>query len=279
MKREGLFLEPLVSAIIINYNTKDFLRDCLKSIYENVDMEKVPMEVLVADNASTDGSVDMIKKEFPQVILIENEKNLGTSIPRNQLLERARGKYALILDSDTVVTPGAVEKMLEYAESRDDLGILCPRLSFPDGSYQNSVRRFPGVIELIFRRLEPLFDNTERMKLYYLKDKDMTKIQEVDYGISACFFAPMSVLNKSGFFDPFLFRGGDIELCARVKKIGYKIIYYPHAEIIHHQQRITKKDVLRNFHNFKALLHVIKGAIYVFWKHKFFRDIPKIPKK
>lgn len=271
--------DPLVSAVIINYNTRDFLKGCLSSIFENVNFEKIPMEVLVADNASTDGSVEMVKSEFPKVKLIENDKNLGTSIPRNQLLEIARGKYSLILDSDTVVTPGAVEKMYKYSEGRDDLGILCPKLLFEDGTYQNSVRRFPGILEQVFRRLEPWFDNTRRMKLFYLEDKDMSKIQEVDYGISACFFARMKVLRETGFFDPFLFRGGDIEICARVKKAGYKIIYYPHVEIIHHQQRITKKNLFKNFHNFKAFLHVLKGAIYVMWKHKFFRDIPKIPKK
>lgn len=269
---------PLVSAVIINYNTRDFLKGCLDSIYKNVDLNRIPMEVLVADNASSDGSVEMIKTEFPQVKLIENKKNLGTSIPRNQLLEIARGKYALILDSDTVITQGAVEKMYEYFESTDGIGIICPKLLFGDGTYQNSVRRFPGILEQVFRRLEPLFDNTRRMKLYYLEDKDMSRIQEVDYGISACFFASMEVLKKSGFFDPFLFRGGDIEICARVKKEGYKIIYYPDAEVIHHQQRITKKNILKDFHNFKAFLHVVKGALYVMWKHKFFKDIPKIPK-
>ena len=243
-----------------------------------MDREKIPIEVLVADNASSDGSCEMIKSEFPDVILLENKTNLGTSIPRNQLLEMAKGKYALILDSDTEVKPGAVEKMLNYMEEHEEIGILLPRLSFGDGSYQSSARRFPGILEQIFRRLEPVFDNTKRMQLYYMKDKDMTQIQEVDYGISACFFARMAALNKSGFFDPYLYRGGDIELCARVKIVGYRIFYYPLAEVIHYQQRITKKKIFKNFHNFKALLYVTRGALYTMWKHKCFRNVPKIPK-
>jgi hypothetical protein len=171
-----------------------------------------------------------------------------------------------------------MEHLVRFAEDHGEAGIICPRLQYLDGSHQYSVRRFPGPIELICRRLEGKFSKSERMKRYYFLDRDLTQVQEVDYGIGACHFIRMKALREIGMYDEKIFYGTeDMEVCARMKKAGHKVIYVPEATITHREQRISKKGIFKSARNFRLFFHLVKSNIYVQLKYGFFRAVPRVP--
>ena len=134
-----------LSIIIVNYNTREFLNQCLTSLFESE--SDIASELIVVDNASVDGSGSMVRKEFPSVVLIENKKNLGFSKANNIGTKAGRGRYFLFLNPDTIVPRGSLERMLNFFKSHPDAGVVGPQLVFPDGSLQLSCRRWPGGVD------------------------------------------------------------------------------------------------------------------------------------
>ncbi|MBP7051867.1 MAG: glycosyltransferase family 2 protein [Phycisphaerae bacterium] len=225
-----------VSVVIVNWNTRDMLRDCLRSVYEQT--RDVSFEVIVVDNASSDDSVSMVRGEFPHVLLIANEKNLGFAAANNQGFERARGRYILMLNPDTVVLDQAIGKSVHYAENAPEAGVVGCRVLWPDGRRQNSCFRFSSVGQialssLAFFRMHRLFRWRILHPDRYL-NRDFSQEQDVDV-VAGCFLLiRRNVLSQVGTLDEdFFMYGEEAEFCHRVHRAGWRVRYFPGAQIIH----------------------------------------------
>jgi len=225
-----------VSIIIVSWNTKEILIDCLESIFEQT--RDTEFEVVVVDNCSSDGSVEMVASEFPQVRLIENSENKGFAAANNQGMTISRGRYVLLLNPDTIVLDGAIQKTVNYADQNSEAGVVGCRVIWPDGRRQNSCFRFPTLAlvaigsTLFFRMAKSLYHPLLNPDRYpYL---DFNQEQNVD-AVAGCFFlVRRKVIDQVGMFDEdFFMYGEEAEWCHRIAKEGWRIRYFPGAEIIH----------------------------------------------
>ena len=225
-----------VSIIIVNWNTRDILRNCLISVYEQT--MGITFEVIVIDNASSDASAAMVKQEFPRVILIENTENKGFAVANDQGMEIAKGRYVLLLNSDTIVLNGAIPKTVNYASRNPDAGVIGCRAVWPDGRRQNTCFRFVNLpllllSSLVFFRMAKPFHIPLLHPERYL-NLDFEKEHNVDV-VAGCFFLVRhEVIEQVGMFDTdFFMYGEEMEWCSRIHKAGWKICYFPGAEIVH----------------------------------------------
>jgi hypothetical protein len=220
-----------VSVIIVNWNTKDLLRDCLKSLYQTV--TDLTMEVIVVDNASSDGSVAMLEKEFPSIIRIVNKKNKGFGAANNQAFAVMKGKYTLLLNTDTVLTAGAVKKLWEFCESHEQAGVVCGQLLNADGSKQNSVAAFPSLLTLA---VNPSLLEYVCPRRYPSKRFKHAAPIEVDSAVGACMMIRKQALNDAGCFDErYFFFFEETDLARTMRQRGWKIYHVPDAFIYHLQ--------------------------------------------
>ena len=220
-----------ISVIIVNWNTKDLLRNCLKSVHKTV--SNLLLEIIVVDNFSSDGSIAMLREEFPSVITIVNEENKGFGAANNQALAVMKGKYALLLNTDAVLTPQAVKKLWNYFEVDEKAGIVCGQLLNADGSKQNSIASFPSLLTLAVNNslLEYLFPRCYPSKRY----KHTSPI-EVDSAIGACMMLRKKALDETGFFDErYFFFFEETDLARTMRHHGWKIYHVPDAFIYHLQ--------------------------------------------
>lgn len=220
-----------ISVIIVNWNTKDLLRNCLNSIYQTV--HNLVLEIIVVDNFSSDGSVAMLKEEFPSILRIVNKENKGFGAANNQALAIMKGKYALLLNTDTVLTPEAVKKIWNFCEANEKAAIVCGQLLNADGSKQNSIASFPDLLTLAVNTslLEYLFPLRYPSKRY----KHPLSI-EVDSAIGACMMIRKKALDETGAFDEryfFFFEETDLAYTMRIK--GWKVYQVPDAFVYHLQ--------------------------------------------
>ena len=226
---------PIISIIILNYNTVRLTHDCLESIKRC--KSEVSFEVIVSDNGSTDASCDMVRKEFPWVKLIENGENLGFAAGNNRARPYARGKYILFLNTDTIVKKGTLSQTVRYMEEHPKVGALSCRLVLANGLLDRDSRRSfptPWVSLTHFSYLDRLFPKSRLFAKYWYGGIAEDSVQEVDVIQGAYFLSPKKLLDKVEWFDKnYYLDGEDIDLCWKIKKAGYKIIYFPLAEIIH----------------------------------------------
>ncbi|HWD39671.1 MAG TPA: glycosyltransferase family 2 protein [Fimbriimonas sp.] len=231
-----------LSITICSWNTKDDLRACLASL-DRIRPEAA-FEVLVIDNNSEDASADMVAEEFPWVRLFRMARNLGFTGGHNYLLGERRAPHALLLNSDTVVHPGALRTLLDYLQANPKVGILGPKLLNPDGSLQFSCRRFPNPVAALFRNtpIGKLFPNNPFTRDYLMQDLNHDEIREVDWVSGAAFVARKELMDQIGYLDPeFFMFCEDVDWCWRAWKAGYKVVYLPQAVITHAIGRSTDK--------------------------------------
>ncbi len=216
-----------LSVIILNFNTKDLLKACLKSVFRS--QTNFKFEVLVLDNRSTDGSTEMVRAEFPQVRLIENGANLGFSKGNNVAIKQAMGKYILLLNSDTEVRPDTFDLCIKRLEQDQIIGALGCKVLLPDGSLDQACRRkFPNPWNSFLR----LF-GLKRLSDYNVSG-DINTESEVDAITGAFMMVRKSVIDQVGLLDEEYFMyGEDLDWCWRIKEAGFKILYYPQASITH----------------------------------------------
>ena len=231
-----------LSVVILNYNTKDYTLQCLQSISESSLSDKTQeIEVLLADNGSTDGSVEAIKLQYPWVKIIENRRNIGFSAGNNRALKQAKGKIILLLNSDTKVFPDTFKEMLEFFATHKQAGAATARLMLPDGALDLACHRgFPTPVNPLayFLKLEQLFPEFKPVSGYHQTWKNFNTIHEVDVISGACFFIRKQVLDQVGLLDERYFMyAEDIDWCMRIKKSGWKIYYNPNSKIIHCKKR------------------------------------------
>jgi GT2 family glycosyltransferase len=224
----------ILSIIIVNYNTKDCLVRCLESLKKGC--KPKAREIIVVDNGSRNGSVEEIKKEKLKrknenlkLKIILNRKNLGFAKANNQGIRKARGKYILLLNSDTIVEEGQLEKLLEFAERHPEAGVIGPKLILPSGETQASCRNLPTIKRAI---LEYWLGKKGSYDFFIPGTKKAVEVESVT---GAAMLVPQKVLEKTGLLDERYFMYfEDLDFCQRVKRSGFKIYYFPDVEIFHH---------------------------------------------
>jgi len=230
--------EPIaLSVIIASYNTQTLLSDCLRSIHENPPTDA--HEIIIVDDASTDGSSAMVRERFPQARLLVNETNQHYAYSNNRALDVARGAYVLLLNSDTLVMPKALDLMLEFLRARSDAGVVGCKLLNDDDTIQWSVKSLPNPGAALFgarsiiARLLPNNPFTRRHLLHI--GRDMASPFEVANGYvsSAAFMVPMKVVKEVGHLDRRFAYHVDADYCRRIADAGYKCFYLPTAVIKH----------------------------------------------
>jgi GT2 family glycosyltransferase len=236
-------LNPDVSVAIINWNTRDLLRNCLASLDQN--RPACHSETLVVDNASTDGSVEMVTAEFPQAMVIHNQSNHGYARAANQAIAKSRGHYIFVLNSDTEVSSGVLDSLLSLAESDLKIGAIGPRLINSDGSLQLSCRRFPSLTSGIGHAIFSLFSaDNPYTRQYRLTDWNHAEATEVDWVSGAALFLRREAAFQIGLFDEEYFMYvEDLDLCYRLHQAGWKVHYAPSAAVMHH---VGQSSVLRS---------------------------------
>ena len=228
-----------LSIVIVNWNTKKLLLDCLASIYGTI--KGISFDIFVVDNASSDGSVAAVRTAYPDVKLIENEKNLGFAAANNKALRQMNGKYALLLNTDTVLTDGAIEKIHDYMVTHNDVAMACGQLLNEDGSKQNSVANFPSILSLLVNEtlLRIIFP-----KKFPSKRQEYKSPIEVDSCIGACLMVRKKAMDEVGLLDErYFFFLEETDWALAMRKAGWKSCFVPDAKIFHLQGQSAGDNV------------------------------------
>lgn len=232
-----------LSIIIVNYNVKYFLEQCLHSVLKAC--REVDAEILVVDNNSVDGSVQMIRKKFPEVHLIENKENKGFSQANNQAIRKSLGEYILLLNPDTLVEDDTLTKIVQYMDQHPEAGGLGVKMLDGKGKFLPESKRglpTPSVAFFKIFGFSRLFPKSHIFGKYHLGYLDKDQIHEIDILAGAFMLLKKKVLDKIGLLDEeFFMYGEDIDLSYRITQAGYKNIYFPDARIIHYKGESTKK--------------------------------------
>lgn len=235
-----------LSIIIVNYNVKYFIEQAIVSV-QNA-LKNIDGEIIVVDNNSTDGSTEMIRRKFPQVILIENQENRGFSAANNQGIRIARGEYILLLNPDTVVQEDTFEKTLHFMDQHPEAGALGVKMLDGKGNFlPESKRGLPTPMVAFYKLsgLSTIFPRSRIFNRYHLGYLDENTVHEVEVLAGAFMLLRKSVLEKTGLLDEDYFMyGEDIDLSYRIIKAGYKNYYFPQTRIIHYKGESTKKSSL-----------------------------------
>jgi len=231
-----------VSIIIVNWNTRDILRDCLQSVYEQA--SDINFEVILIDNASTDGSIEMVKNDFQRVILIENPENRGLAAANNQGMAIAKGRYVLLLNSDTVLLERSIAKTVAFSDTHPEAAVVGCRVLNQDGTIQPSCFMFPSLLNMLLSSsyLYKLFPKSRffgRQHLTWWKRDDA---REVDVVMGCFMLVRREAIEQIGVMDErFFMYGEETDWCYRFYKAGWKILFTPGASIIHLHGASTKQ--------------------------------------
>jgi GT2 family glycosyltransferase len=253
-----------ISIVIVNYRVKNLLERCLTSISESRDGSSC--EIIVVDNNSKDGSVELLKQNFPEVKLIENQQNRGFSFACNQGVEKSSGRYVLLLNPDTIFPETGLKKVLDFMDSNPEAGICGPKMVDLRGNLLYSCRSFPSFLTSISSSQSFLFRLFPRNPLsgrYLLKDLNHSRIQEVDWVSGSCLLARKKMLERIGLLDESYFiYVEDVDLCYRAHKAGWRIFYLPEVTFVHQVGQSTSQNKLKS-----RLEH--HKSMWIFFKKHF----------
>lgn len=276
-------VNPELSIIILNFNVKDLLINCLESVFASKG-KLDRWQVIVVDNASSDGSVEAAKDRFSQVELIENETNLGFAAGNNVGVKYAEAPVILFLNPDTVIKDHAIQKSLEVLLSDPDIGALSCKVELPDGRLDYSCHRgFPTPWNSFayFTGLAKMFPASPLFAGYNASYLDTSKPHEIDC-ISGTFLMVRRIAGEQiGFWDKdYFFNGEDIELCFRLREKGWKIYYYPDVKIIHFKGSSsglwrTSATKVEKATKLTAATHAA-SAMRIFYKKHYYKKYPPI---
>ncbi len=236
-------VSPL-SIIVVNWNTRNLLAGCLASVMETAgDLDP---EVWVVDNASSDGSAAMVRERFPQVRLIENVQNIGFARANNQALAQADGRYLLLLNSDTIVKPGALRALVEFMDAHPDAGAVGARLLNADGSLQPSCHPMLTPWREFWRLL--FLETMRRCATYDMARWDVDTPRQVEVIKGACLMVRREALDQVGQLDEGYFMyTEEVDLCYRLAQAGWKLYWVPQAQVVHYDGQSAKQVAERMY--------------------------------
>jgi hypothetical protein len=271
-----------VSIVILNYKQRGLVKQCIKGIVSS--QPQLEYEIIVVDNASNDGTLEMVETVFtppeehqltlpvapsmkiPPIITIQAERNGGFAIGNNLGIAKARGTYIMVINPDIAVVPGSIEAMHLFMEQHSDIGILGPKLINPDGSVQHSCRRYPNFFTPLYRRtfFGHLPFARRSLDYYLMVDFDHVTSTDVDWLFGACLFIRTSVVEKVGAFDErFFMYFEDLDLCRRVWQAGYRVTYLVTITMVHYHQRLSaERSGLLGLLSHGGRIHVASGIKY-----------------
>lgn len=247
-----------VSIIIVNWNTKELLLGCLKSIYDTTTGSNI--EVIVVDNGSHDGSSQALKENFPRVKLIQNSENQGFAKANNQALLSAAGRYILLLNSDALLTDGSLTGLVNFMDKTPQAGIAACQYINRDGSKQNSFDNFPTLATELLNKtlLKTIFPQK-----YPSKKKEYHEPMEVDSVIGACMIVRKKAIKQVGMLDEdYFFFMEETDWCFRMEKAGWKIYHLPEIKVYHLQGQSKEKNPS------KAWIEYYRSSYIFFKKHR-----------
>jgi N-acetylglucosaminyl-diphospho-decaprenol L-rhamnosyltransferase len=233
-----------VSVIVVNWNVRDLLRQCLASVRDGAG--SLDVETIVVDNASTDGSADMVRMEFPEVTLVANDHNPGFAAANNQGLGMARGRYVFLLNPDAQVMNDALLIMVAYMDEHPDVGLLGPMLRYGDGRLQSSRRRFPTLATALVEStvLERYFPNAGPIRRYRMLDTPDNAVQDVDWVVGAAMFARRTAVDQVGpLDDDYFMYSEELDWGRRFKEADWRVVYLPTALVIHHEGKSSEQNL------------------------------------
>jgi GT2 family glycosyltransferase len=248
-----------VSVIVIGRDVREEIVDSLGSI----NGDPLAVETIFVDNASSDGTPDLIAERFPEVRVIrlpENEQGAA----RNHAMQVARGRFMMFLDSDARLTDGALPELVRFLEEQPSFGVVGPRLVYENGGLQYSARRYPPLNLPFLRRppLDRMFEHTRTVRHHLMMDVPLREPREVEYIIGACLLFKVEAGRKAGTIDPrILFPMEDVDWCFKIRTAGYRIAYDPQATAIHGYRRASAQSPFSR----AALRHLV-GFMRLHWK-------------
>jgi GT2 family glycosyltransferase len=238
----------VVSVVIVNWNAKRYLEECLSSL--NEDVCAYPIEIIVVDNASCDGSSDMVREKFSHVRLIENIENLGFAKANNIGIKQAVGRYIALVNSDVHVLKDCLNKLVDHCEANPNIGMLGPHIIGGDGQQQRSCRGFPSLWNMFCRALalDAIFPKSKWFGGYFLTSWGHDTYTDVDI-LSGCFWlVRRAVLDDVGLLDEsFFIYGEDMDWCRRFKSKGWPIRFFPEAQAVHYGGASSANAPIRFF--------------------------------
>lgn len=244
-----------LTIVILNWNVSDLLAACLRSLPGACGTWWEVAEVLVVDNASTDASVEMVRREFPGVRLITLAENRGFAAGNNVGLQASQGEYILFLNPDTLAQPLSIAALCDYMDTHPEVGVAGPRLLNADGTTQSSRRRFPTLATALIEStpLQPIFPNAPALKRFYVLDYSDEEEQFVDWLSGAALMCRRTALEQTGPFDPgyFMF-SEEVDLCRRMANAGWLVAYVPQAQVTHYGGGSTDQAVPERHINFNT---------------------------
>ncbi len=240
----------MLSVIIVSWNVCDLLRECLRSLYTTA--VTLDLEVIVVDSASSDNSVAMVAREFPQVRLVACPENVGFAKGNNIGLALAHGRALFLLNPDTVVQAGALTHLLNYLDEHTAVGLVAPQLLNEDGSVQSSRRRFPTLTTGYWEStwLQP-YAPASLLRHFYMEDVPNDKETAVDWVQGAAMLIRREVYDQVGGMDEAYFMySEELDWCRRIKTAGWSIVYLPQAQVTHYQGKSSEQAATQRHINF-----------------------------
>ncbi len=266
-----------VTFVILTWNSENDIEECVDSLVECCERDSVDYRIRVVDNGSVDRTTELLKKieeKNRNVHSILLDKNFGTTRSRNIALKQVETEFVCVIDSDTQIIEGSISTLLDYLRSNRDTGLLAPKLLLPDGTVQNSVKRFPTLPEKILKGTSVIKGIKYSVRDFY-KDFPFRNVKPVDTAISACWIFPSHLLKDIGYLDEKIFYAPeDVDFSLRVWKSGKKVVYYPQFTILHKTQQISYAKPISKI----SISHFL-GLIYYFRKHKYCLSRKRIYKK
>jgi N-acetylglucosaminyl-diphospho-decaprenol L-rhamnosyltransferase len=249
---------PTLSIVVLSWNTQELLVSCLASL-EPLRRE-LPLQVIVLDNASHDGSADRVAQDFTWVELVRNERNDGYAIGNNLGAAHATGQYLLLLNSDTEVGAGVLTTLVSFLEQHPGHGACAPKLVYPDGNIQHACMRFPRRMSAVFfdTVFDKWFPDNRELPRYFMRDFDHETSCDVEQPPGAAFLVRKPLWDELGGFDPDLWLFfNDVDLCKRIHDKGHRIAYVAEVAIVHHEGKSTSQ-----FPEFGGMWHRNRLAYY-----------------
>lgn len=247
-----------LSVIIVNWNTRDLLAQCLASIAANP--PSGGYEIIVVDNASADGSAAVVRERFPDVVLLANDQNVGFATANNLAIEHCHGRYLLLLNPDTIVYPGALDAIVDFMERTPAAGAAGSRLLNPDGSLQPSCYPAPTLGRELWRLFH--FDRLKPIALYQMDSWPIDRPRPVDVVMGAALVVRRSVVDEVGAMDDdyFMF-SEEVDWCTRIRHAGWQIFWVPVSQIVHYGGQSTRQIAPAMF------IQLYRGKVQYFRKH------------